>query len=686
MPSPSDPPRGLAPRGVLRTALALVLAAAPPLAAAALIGAEGPVALLPAWGAAVIVLAAAAGPDSPLGRRLRRLAALSATVLGGAGAFVVLVQLNVAKRSLAEAWLALARNGEAFGSFSLFAAELVALLCLGPALLALRGRTAAAFAGLGAVALFFRGLVGDSAPALAAAIAAAAAVPLLSGRRASGRGILRRLRAGAAPLGAAVVLSLPFALLPPEHAPGPVRIVDLTPLVRAVAPAFPLLLDVPGYGYEVGGAELAPSVYLTESALFEAEADGGGLRYLVSAVYEDWTGTAWREARFPGREIRVQAREGAAPRPAGALRLRLAEDFYSLVPVERSTGAVLLSPDAPTVRSAEADGGVRFAGSAKRGLVADLLAERGAEAGDAPEGRWAEPGPDPSGRIAELARDLARRGGEAAGGEADRDRRVAEAIRSHFAENGFSYTTSVRGGGGTGTDLERFLFQDKKGYCVHYATAFVILARRAGIPARVVEGFRADLDRDGRGVVRGVNAHAWAEAWIGEAWRVVEPTPPFSADDPFAYLAAGDAPARRQLEALFGRNAADARKAAAGPATTRKPPAVPAVVAVLAAAAAAAALAAALSRSGEGAAVRAAKRDAARLVARGRALGVGGPETLGWTGWAAAVRAAEAQRGKGARRKEGREDPEAVAERMIAIAFGTEGMGGRGREKTKGAR
>jgi transglutaminase-like putative cysteine protease len=667
------------------------LAAAPPLAAAALLHAEGPVAFLAAWGAAVVVLAAAAGRASVLGRRLRRLAALSAAVLGGAGAFVVLVQLNVAKRSLAEAWLALARSGEAFGSFSFFAAELVALLCLGPALLALRGRTAAALAGLGAVGLFFRGLIGDSAPALAVAIAAAAAVPLLSGRGASrseagGSGLLRRLRAGAAPLGAAVVLSLPLALLPPERAPGPVRIVDLTPLVRAVAPAFPLLLDVPGYGYEVGGAELAPSVYLTENALFEAEADGGGLRYLVSAVYEDWTGTAWREARVPGREIRVQARNGSEPRPAGALRLRLAEDFYSLVPVERSTGAVLLSPGAPPARSAEADGGVRFDGSAKRGLVADLLAERGAEAGDAPEGRWAEPGPDPSGRIAELARDLARRGGEAAGGEADRDRRVAEAIRSHFAENGFSYTTSVRGGGGAGTDLERFLFQDKMGYCVHYATAFVILARRAGIPARVVEGFRADLDRNGRGVVRGVNAHAWAEAWIGGAWRVVEPTPPFSAEDPFAFLAAGDAPARRQLEALFGRNAADARKAAAGPATTRKPPAVAAVAAVLAAAAAAAALATALRRSGEEAEVRTARREAARLVARGRALGVGGPETLGWTGWAAAVRAAEEQRGKGARRKEGREDPEAVAGRMIAIAFGAERMDGRGRKKTKGAR
>ena len=61
-------------------------------------------------------------------------------------------------------------------------------------------------------------------------------------------------------------------------------------------------------------------------------------------------------------------------------------------------------------------------------------------------------------------------------------------------------------------------------------------------------------------------------------------------------------------------------------------------------------------------------------------------ETLGWTGWAAAVRAEEEERGMGARRGKIQKGPEAVAERMIAIAFGTERMDGRGRKKTTGAR
>lgn len=682
MPSPSDAPRRFSPLILLRTLLALAMATAPSLVAARMIRAEGPVAVLPAWSAAVVGLAAAAGSAAARKSWLRRLAAVSAAAAaaaGGAGALVVMVQLNVAKRSLAEAWLALARTGEAFGSFSFFASEIVALLSLGPALLALRGRIAPAVAAFAAIALFSQGFLGASAPSLAAAIATAVAVPILASRRIpGGGGIIGRIRSGAVPLGAALALSVAFALLPPDRVPGPVRAVDLTPLVRLVAPAFPLLLDVPGYGYEVGGAELAPSVYLTENVLFEAEADAGGLRYLVAAVYEDWTGTAWREARRPGNAVRTEARQAGGPRPAGALRLRLAEDFYSLVPIERTTEEVVLSRDAPPVRSADSNGGVRFEGSAKRGLAADLLvgarAETDAGAADEPDGRWTDPGPDQSGRIAALSRELALRGETEAGGTADRDRAVAEAILRHFRGNGFSYSTSLRAGGAEGTDLERFLFQDKKGYCVHYATAFVLLARRAGIPARVVEGFRVELGEDGRGAVRGVNAHAWAEAWLGGAWRVVEPTPPFSEADPFSYLAPGDAAARRQLAALFGREAGSARETAGQlPQGDTAAARWAAAAAAVAAAAAFAVLAFSRRRTGDGAAVRAAKRKAARLVARYRARGVGGPEVLGWTGWAAAAKASEPEATTRAGGKDKRGDPDAVAASMIVIAFGTEG-------------
>ena len=67
-----------------------------------------------------------------------------------------------------------------------------------------------------------------------------------------------------------------------------------------------------------------------------------------------------------------------------------------------------------------------------------------------------------------------------------------------------------------------FLFENKKGYCTHYATAGVILARMAGIPARYCEGYLVDNNALTRfvdsseytGEILDSNAHAWAEVYI----------------------------------------------------------------------------------------------------------------------------------------------------------------------------
>jgi protein-glutamine gamma-glutamyltransferase len=74
----------------------------------------------------------------------------------------------------------------------------------------------------------------------------------------------------------------------------------------------------------------------------------------------------------------------------------------------------------------------------------------------------------------------------------------------------------------------RFLLQGKKGHCEYFATAMVLLARSAGIPARVVAGYRVVETNavGGYDVVRERNAHAWVEAWVdGAGWQTFEPTP-----------------------------------------------------------------------------------------------------------------------------------------------------------------
>ena len=75
--------------------------------------------------------------------------------------------------------------------------------------------------------------------------------------------------------------------------------------------------------------------------------------------------------------------------------------------------------------------------------------------------------------------------------------------------------------------VDEFLFDQKKGYCEHFSSAFVVLMRAAGIPSRVVTGYVGGT-RNVFGdywIVRQMDAHAWAEVWLPErGWVRVDPT------------------------------------------------------------------------------------------------------------------------------------------------------------------
>lgn len=75
--------------------------------------------------------------------------------------------------------------------------------------------------------------------------------------------------------------------------------------------------------------------------------------------------------------------------------------------------------------------------------------------------------------------------------------------------------------------IDDFLFRTQRGFCEHYAAAFVFLMRAAGIPARVVSGYLGGEFNplDGYLIVRQSDAHAWAEVWLaGRGWVRVDPT------------------------------------------------------------------------------------------------------------------------------------------------------------------
>ena len=75
-------------------------------------------------------------------------------------------------------------------------------------------------------------------------------------------------------------------------------------------------------------------------------------------------------------------------------------------------------------------------------------------------------------------------------------------------------------------DYSDFFFKIKEGYCEHYAGTFVILARLAGIPARIVTGYLGgELNNVGDFYeFKQQDAHAWVEIWDGSEWIEYDPT------------------------------------------------------------------------------------------------------------------------------------------------------------------
>ena len=74
---------------------------------------------------------------------------------------------------------------------------------------------------------------------------------------------------------------------------------------------------------------------------------------------------------------------------------------------------------------------------------------------------------------------------------------------------------------------DEFLFDTKRGFCEHFASAFAVLLRAAGVPVRVVTGYQGGEINpiDGHLVVRQLDAHAWTEVWLaGRGWVRIDPT------------------------------------------------------------------------------------------------------------------------------------------------------------------
>jgi transglutaminase-like putative cysteine protease len=104
-----------------------------------------------------------------------------------------------------------------------------------------------------------------------------------------------------------------------------------------------------------------------------------------------------------------------------------------------------------------------------------------------------------------------------------------QAARAWFLAHDFRYSLRP----GTLPDqapFDAFLFERRVGFCGHYAASFSALMRAAGVPSRVVSGYRGGrwvvpIGGDGYLDLRQSDAHAWSEIWLPQqGWMAVDPS------------------------------------------------------------------------------------------------------------------------------------------------------------------
>lgn len=117
--------------------------------------------------------------------------------------------------------------------------------------------------------------------------------------------------------------------------------------------------------------------------------------------------------------------------------------------------------------------------------------------------------------------ELAKRMRAAAGS----DREFTRSVLAMFRDQEFYYTLTPPGL--VRDSIDDFLFRTRKGFCGHFASAFTMMMRAAGVPARVVGGYQGgDWNPiGGYLILRQSHAHAWSEVWLAESgWTRIDPT------------------------------------------------------------------------------------------------------------------------------------------------------------------
>jgi len=540
-------------------------------------------------------------------------------ILLTAGALTILVGLNITPASAYLAWFALVKAGTAGGTiaymfvvkFAFFSAVFAGLALTADALFPLFG--------LAAIDLLLWGVILENhLMSVWAAVMFLVAILYYAGRR------LGRINGRSVWAVVQVTLVTAFVALPFSTVIINNSLIDslfevhLDGLVAQVFPNFPFLYNVPGYGNSLSNTQLGQRPALTSRPVFQVTGPPGATVYLRTAVYDTYTGTGWRLSDYEKRigersKLYYNYSQNAVP-PAQlrTLTTKVLIDFYSSLPHTLDTiGFYYPKGPIPDIRYGSLNSGYVLASPLSRGDVvtdvidtspppelsppADPFGANKAAFDRHPFPRYGEHGQaqgiaDTTDLPGSASEDLPRwltyaqtipsrysmtpreeyidlQAGDlpkevrnlAASLQEPTESGTLNAIRTYLETN-YVYSLDTKAAGPAGDTVDDFLFHSKTGYCVHFATAFVILARLDGIPARYVTGFLVYLPAGtGTTTVTGLSAHSWAETWSPTAgWITQEATPPMLASsfsDPSFYSdfnPTDSSLTARQLEAVLG--------------------------------------------------------------------------------------------------------------------------------------
>ncbi len=258
------------------------------------------------------------------------------------------------------------------------------------------------------------------------------------------------------------------------------------------------------------------NLFLDDSPAFRAEFDGQPPppqdRYWRGPVLWHFDGNTWRQSQFASRQPAIPV-----PADPGSIRYSI-----QLEPHEQRWLFVL---DYPVNAPPEAHISLDYQVVNRRPVTSltqyDMISNP--DFVDMPELHESQRRqalslpPERNPRTLERARALRERHPD--------DRDLIVAVLRWFNEEEFFYSLETTPTGRHGAD--EFLFDLRVGYCEHYASAFTILMRAAGIPTRVVTGYQGGFwQPNGRYLlIRQSDAHAWTEVWLdGSGWTRVDPT------------------------------------------------------------------------------------------------------------------------------------------------------------------